>query len=183
MIPSSKQLADVITYSRALLIPLVIWLGLTKGQDSLPIVVGLMIYNWTADSLDGPLARKNPTGNQSWIGQRDQEIDMLISASVLGYLVLTGLIPWPVAIVYLLIWLLYFYRNGVSRFTGILFQAPIFGWFVLMALKEFPQVGLWILGWIILAIVLTWPKFPKVIVPDFISDLRAVFNRQDGKVG
>ena len=180
MIPITKLLADIITYSRALLIPLVLWLGLSKGQAALPLVIGLMLYNWTADSLDGPLARKNPTPSQSWIGQRDLEIDMLISASVLGYLVLAALLPWPVAAVYILVWLLYFYRKGGSQFAGIIFQVPIFAWLILMALIESPQVGLWLLAWVVLAIVLTWPKFPKVIVPDFVSDLRAVFNRRGG---
>ena len=181
MKPITKQLADIITFSRVLLIPLILWLGLANGQEALPIIVGLMIYNWTADSLDGPLARRNPTPNQSWIGQRDLEIDMLISASVLGYLVLAALLPWPVATVYILVWLLYFYRKGGSQFTGIIFQVPIFGWFILMALTESPQVGLWLLAWVILAIVLTWPKFPKVIVPDLINDLRAVFSRWGSK--
>lgn len=181
MIPNTKHLADIITFSRVLLIPLILWLGLTRGQEAIPIVVALMIYNWTADSLDGPLARRNPAPNQSWIGQRDLEIDMLISASVLGYLVSADLLPWPIAAFYILVWLLYFFRKGISRFTGMVFQAPIYVWFVLVALIDSPQVGLWILAWILLAIVITWPKFTKVIVPDFLTDLRGVFKRWGGR--
>lgn len=177
MVPRTKQLADIITFSRAMLAPLVLWLGLSQGQEALSIVVALMIFNWTADSLDGPLARSNPTSEQSWIGERDLEIDMLVSASLLGYMISASLLSWPIAAVYVLVWLFYFYRRGVSRFTGIVFQAPIYGWFVFVALKESPQIGLWIVAWIILAIILTWPKFPKVIVPDFLSDLREVFRR------
>jgi hypothetical protein len=180
MKPITKQLADIITFSRVLLIPLILWLGLTRGQEAIPIVVVLMIYNWTADSLDGPLARRNPTPNQSWIGQRDLEIDMLISASVLGYLVSAALLPWPIAAFYILVWLLYISRKSLSQFAGIVFQVPIYGWLILVALKESPQVGLWLLAWVILAIVLTWPKLPKVILPDLISDLRGVLKRWGG---
>ncbi len=177
MVPTTKKLADLITISRALLIPLVLWLGFSRGEEALPLVVGLMIYNWTADSLDGPLARKNPTQKESWIGQKDLEIDVLVATSVLGYLVVVALIPWAIALIYALVWLIYFHRKGITRFTGILFQAPIFGWFILKAMRESPQIGFWILAWIVLAIILTWPKFPKVIVPDFLNDLRAVIRR------
>ena len=55
----TKQLADLITIGRALLFVVYIWLGISHGAEALPLTVVLLIANWTADSIDGPLARRS----------------------------------------------------------------------------------------------------------------------------
>lgn len=182
MVPMSKRVADLITWSRALLLPLFMWLGFAHGQEALPAVVVLMILNWTGDSVDGVLARRGSAFVHTWIGDHDLEVDMAISGGLLGYLVAADLIAYQAAALYVLLWLLLFWRKGLTRSLGMLFQAPIYGWFIFVVIRDAAPYGLLILAWIAAAILITWPKFPKVIVPGFLAGMRATLKkyRDDG---
>ncbi len=170
--PLSKQVADLLTWARMLLFPLFVWLGLTQGSEALQTVIVLVILNWTADSLDGPLARRKPFSHQTWIGARDLEIDMLVSCGLLAYLTATGLLGWPVALFYLLTWGLYFGLRGISRSPGILFQAPIYALFIVVSFRVAAPFGWLMVLWIVLAMAVTWPKFPREMVPSFLNGMR-----------
>jgi hypothetical protein len=54
---------------------------------------------------------------------------------------------------------------------------PIYALFIVVAIREIPQTGLWLLIWVAAAIIVTWPKFPKVIIPEFIEDVRDLFTK------
>jgi hypothetical protein len=173
----AKQVADLITWARALL---GVWLpviGISQGSRSLPLVVVLMIANWTADSIDGALARRSRIQYRTWIGDHDLQVDMLVSVGVLGYLAIASLILWQIIAIYILVWLVVFWRAGMLHVLGVLFQAPIYGGFIVLSIREVPQTGLWVVVWILAAIVVTWPKFPKVIIPTFLSDMRDLLSR------
>jgi hypothetical protein len=47
----AKLVGDLITAIRALFGPVIVWLGLTRGADALPIVVVLMLLDWTISSM------------------------------------------------------------------------------------------------------------------------------------
>ena len=87
MLIVAKQVADFITTLRALLVVILPWLGLTQGKAGLPLAVWLMIADWTADSVDGSIARRSHPYHHTWIGDHDLEVDMLVSLGLLGYLV------------------------------------------------------------------------------------------------
>lgn len=176
---ASKQLADLITWFRALLAPLLIALGLTAGTDALPAVVWFLIADWTLDSLDGPLARRSGLVRHTWVGDHDLEIDMFFSAGLLGYMAASGLVGWQLTAIYLLIWLVVFWRLGIIHVLGVIFQAPIYGWFLYAAIRDLPQIALWLLGWIVAAIIVTWPKTHKVIIPRFLSQVRDLFTSSE----
>jgi len=171
-VPLTKQLADLITLTRAFLAPWFVWLGFRQGSDALPQVVVLMILNWTGDSVDGALARRSGTRVQTWIGDHDLAIDMLVSAGLLGYMVASGFLAGLAAAAYVLVWLVILWRWEMARSLGMLFQAPIYGWFIWTAISQAPEAGRWLLVWIVAAIIVTWPKFPKQIVPGFLDGMR-----------
>ncbi|MEW5987248.1 MAG: hypothetical protein AB1791_11480 [Chloroflexota bacterium] len=175
-----KQAADFITLARAILAFWLAWLGLNQAADSLPLVVWLMIANWTGDSLDGPLARRSRVSYQTWIGAHDLEVDVLVSLGLLAYLVAAGFLSWAAAGLYLLLWLVIFWRLGGFRSLEMLVQAPIYGWFIWVALRHAPQAGRWIIAWIVAAIIVTWPHFPRDIVPGFLAGMRQVGHRRPG---
>ena len=179
MVPFTKQAADFITLSRAVLVPLFVWFGFAFGVDALPAVIWLMIYNWTADSVDGPLSRRSEVEISSWIGDHDLIIDMLISTSLGVYLVASGLLSWQVSAVYFVIWILYFVLAGLNHSMGVLYQAPIYAWFIYVAFREVPQVSLWMIAWVFAALIVTWPKLPKVIIPKFFGGLKQLLTRND----
>jgi hypothetical protein len=171
----SKQVADVITWARALIAISLPLIGITQGAKSLQLAVILLIANWTADSVDGVLARRSRVQYRTWIGDHDLEIDMLISIGALAYLAIAGFILWQVAAVYVLVWLVVFWRFGIPHVLGVLFQVPIYAFFIVLAMLEIPQTGLWLLIWVAVAIIVSWPKFPKVIIPEFVGDVRDLF--------
>lgn len=177
MVPVNKRVADLITWSRTLLAPIFLWLGVTHGQDAVPIVVVFMILNWTGDSIDGVLARRGSNFVHTWIGDHDLEVDMAISVGLLAYLTAADLIAFQATALYLLLWLLLFWRKGMTRSLGMLFQAPIYAWFIFVVIRDAAPYGLLILAWIFAALLVTWPKFPKVIVPNFLDGMRATLEK------
>ena len=181
MVQNSKQLADIITWARALLVPLFIWLGFTYGPDALPVIVVLMIVDWTGDSIDGPLARRSPDAGQTWIGDHDLAVDMFVVGGLLAYMTAAGLVSWQAAALYMLIWLLLFWWRGVVYAFGVLFQAPIYAWFIYVLLRDAAPYGLLIAGWILAAMIISWPKFPKVMVPGFLDGVRDLWHQRSNE--
>jgi hypothetical protein len=168
----AKQVADLLTFSRVVIGVYLAWLGFTGGIDALPWVVWLMIADWTGDCLDGRIARRSRISYNSWIGDHDLQVDMAVSLGLLVYLAASGLTPVWAAVFYVLCWGFYFYRAGVLKSMGMLFQAPIYAWFIFAAVSRAPNPGLWLVVWIIAAILLTWPMFPNQVIPNFLDGMR-----------
>jgi cardiolipin synthase len=168
----AKQVADLITIARGLLLVIFPWLGIIQGRASLPGAAVLLAADWTGDILDGALAKHSGIKQQTWVGAHDLEVDMAVSLGLLIYLLITGLLSLPVALVYLLLWGAYFFRCGIPRSLGMLFQAPIYGWFVYIALVHASTAGLMLVAWILAAVVITWPRFPREVVPGFLNGMR-----------
>jgi phosphatidylglycerophosphate synthase len=167
----AKQVADVLTLLRVILALFLAWLGFTQGDIAVPLAAWLLVASWTSDSLDGPLARRSRVRYHTWIGDHDLEIDMMVAGGLLIFMTAAGFVDPIVAALYLLFWSLYFIRSGVPRSVGMLFQAPIYGWFIWTTLNQAPPSGWILVGWILTMLVITWPKFPREIVPGFLSGM------------
>jgi phosphatidylglycerophosphate synthase len=170
----TKQLADMLTLSRILIALGLAWLGFAQGAAGLPRAVWLMIADWTGDCLDGALARRSRNYRHTWLGDHDLEADMIVSGGLLVYMLLAGYVDLWLGSAYLLVWAFVFWRWGLVKVLGLLFQAPIYGWFICVALWHVPAAGWWLLAWITAAIIITWPKFPREVIPGFLSGMRQV---------
>jgi phosphatidylglycerophosphate synthase len=173
--PQSKKLADLLTLARAGLPVALVWVGITRRLEALPVAVYLLIASWTSDSLDGPLARRGRVSVRTWLGEHDLEIDMAVSAGLLAYMVLSGLVHWSLAVVYVLCWSAVFWRFGLERSLGMVVQGPVYGFFVWQALVLAPEHGRWLPIWLVAAIIVSWPKFPRMVVPTFLANMRDFF--------
>lgn len=172
---NAKRIADLMTAARALLVVILPWLGLRFGVDSLPAVVWLMMADWTGDAVDGAVARRSRPFYHTWLGDHDLEVDMLVAAGLLGYLTAVHFVtPW-LAGIYVLVCLLILGHWRWPRPLGMLAQAPIYGWFVLMVLLKAPEAGRWLLLWMLIAIIITWPRFPQEVVPNFLKGMNKLF--------
>jgi hypothetical protein len=56
----------------------------------------------------------------------------------------------------------------------MLFQAPIYGWFICFALFQATNNGLLMIVWIAVIVLVTWPRFPQQVVPGFLEKIKAV---------
>lgn len=172
--PNNKQLADFITGVRLLLTGGYLWLGLARGAAGLPLAGWLLLANWTGDSVDGAIARRSRPYYHTWLGDHDLEVDILVATGLLAFLVAAGFLPEAWAAGYLLLWLIVFWLLGIPRSLGMLAQAPIYAWFIATAIRHAPLVGWSLVAWILAALVITWPRFPRQIVPGFLNGLYAV---------
>jgi cardiolipin synthase len=170
----AKQVADFFTFIRVLLSPTLILIGILEGSDGLPLAIGAMIASWTSDALDGHLARRSRIKYHTWLGDHDLEVDMAVSIGLMIYMLLSGFVDLQVVGVYILLWILIFWRWGNMRSLGMLFQAPIYGYFIYFSMRLAPAVGSWMIGWILAVTIITWPRFPKEVVPGFLSGMNAV---------
>lgn len=173
----AKQVADLITAGRAALGLLMVWLGLTQGQAALPLVCWLMIADWSGDMLDGPIARRSRLRYHTWIGDHDLEVDIGVSFGLLVLLLAAGYVDVRIATVYLIFWALVFWRWGVPRSLGMLIQAPIYGWLLWVGVRDAPQAGWWVIGFILTLTALTWPRFPREVVPGFLAGMREALHQ------
>jgi phosphatidylglycerophosphate synthase len=171
----AKQVADLLTYSRGMMAFILAGLGLLAGPEALPLVACLMITDWCFDSLDGPIARRSKIYYHTWIGDHDLQIDMTVSVGLLIFLLGAGYVSWWIGVIYVLVWALIFIRFGVTPAPGMLFQAPTYFWFIWITLKDAPGFGALIIIFILTALLISWPKFPKVIVPGFLDGMRKAF--------
>jgi hypothetical protein len=170
----AKQVADLITFARGMLAFWLAWLGFTQGDQALILVIWMMIVDWTGDSIDGAIARRSRVYYHTWIGDHDLEVDITVSTGLLIYMLASGYIHWLWAVIYLLIRAVVFWRWGFYRSLGMLIQAPVYGWFIYVAVREPPHAGWWIVAWIVAALVITWPKFPSEVIPGWFRGLKAI---------
>jgi hypothetical protein len=68
-----------------------------------------------------------------------------------------------------LIWIFIFWRFGVLSALGILFQATIYSWFIVIAFQNQTLLGWQVVIFLLLVAIFTWPRFPHDTVPKFIT--------------
>ena len=168
----AKQVADLITSARVLIAVCLVGVGIVRGAIGLPLVAWMMIADWAGDMVDGRIARRSRVQYRTWIGDHDLEVDMTVSVGLLIYLLLAGFVNIWLAGGYFLLWCLYFWQqSGIPHSQGMLFQAPMYGWLIWVALHDAPQAGWTIVIFLVSAVALTWPYFPKVMVPGFLKGM------------
>jgi len=169
----AKQVADLITSMRVLIAVCLVGIGIIQGAAGVWLVAWMMIVDWAGDMVDGRIARRSRVQYHTWIGDHDLEVDMTVSAGLLAYMVLAGYVSIWLAGAYVMLWILYFWRQGrIPHSLGMLFQSPIYGWFIWVALRDAPKAGWSIVIFLLSTVVLTWPYFPKVMVPGFFAGFR-----------
>ncbi len=120
----AKQVADLLTFTRGLLLIFFPWLAVTGGQESLSLAAMLLISNWTGDVFDGALARRSRIRYDSWIGDHDLEIDIAVALGLLIYTIATGYVQLTVGAIYILIWAMYFWRIRASMMAARVAGVP-----------------------------------------------------------
>jgi phosphatidylglycerophosphate synthase len=168
-----KRLPDLLTLSRGLVAAAILALGFV-GEHALEAVILLTIIGWTTDIFDGRLARKYhkpPT----WIGEREFAFDMIMVFSGLCYLVMSGLIQFVPALVYIMIAAAFiaFFR---SKMITMSFATPLVALPLIVASIKEPRAALWYLIWIVGALLLDWPRF-KGVVREFLENAKRLAQR------
>jgi len=169
-LPLTKIVADVLTASRFLLALYLACLGILFGPMGLPRAMVALVSAWVTDLLDGTFARMRPVHRQTWVGARDLAADVSVAAGLLCYLTAAGFVSGVVALVYAAVvggalWL------TSSRALAMGGQAPVYLLALIAAFEAAPSYFALAAFWILLVVVVTWPRFPKQVIPDFLGEL------------
>jgi phosphatidylglycerophosphate synthase len=167
-----KYFADFLTGSRLLIAIILSWLGWITMNDVWQVATFLVLYAWTSDVLDGALARRSKVDFPTWIGNHDLYFDMAVATGLLIFFTARGSINSSVSIIFMLSWILIFSRFGVISSLGKLFQAPIYGWFIFATFRTEPLLGGLILIFLLIMVVMTWPRFPNDTIPSFLTGFK-----------
>jgi hypothetical protein len=169
---NTKRLADLITFGRAAGAPMLAGWVLAGGPATAGWAAAFLLVDWAGDLIDGALARRTPSAPQTWIGEHDLEVDMWVAAWLLAYLGLAGLVNLALAVLYLAGAGLLLAAAGWPRSLGMVCQAPIYVAVMIIAVQRAPLVAVGLFGWPVLVVALTWPRFPRVVVPQFLAGFR-----------
>ena len=167
----AKQVADLLTITRVAIAFAYVYLGIARGASGLYWTIWLLLLSWTTDVLDGLLARRSRVQYHTWLGDHDLEVDIFISAGLLVYMLLSKYVPYTVGLTYMLLWGFVFLRIGIPRSLGMLLQAPVYGFFIYIAIRDAGGLGYVLIGYILTIVILTWPRFPQDVVPGFIEGI------------
>ncbi|MGE5377152.1 MAG: hypothetical protein ACM3XO_19015 [Bacteroidota bacterium] len=175
----AKMVADLITAARGLLGFVMIWLGLTQGTAALPAVALLMLADWIGDFVDGSLAHRSRHPRRTWIGDSDLYIDLFVSLCLGVYLIAAGYVSLGFVGLYLAGWAFALWHFGLERNLLMLAQAPIYLYFIIIALRIVPDAGKWLVIWLLIATAINWRRFSREIVPGFIGGMRSIWDSEE----
>ena len=176
--PSSKQFADLLTAFRFTFAGMLALLGIGRDRSSLGLALYLILGSWISDFLDGTLARRTQPLRDSWLGDHDLIIDMAASTGLLVYLTGAGFLAPAFSLSYVVAWLFIFWQIGVSKSTGSLFQAPVYGLFLWVAIRRVPKIAVLALYLIAGMLLLSWRRFLFQVVPEFLHGISAALRRR-----
>ena len=166
-----KTMADTLTASRFLLALVIFWLGLRIGQPALPTVTLALVLGWASDLLDGALARRDRNQRHTWLGDSDLSVGVCVALGLLCYLTFSNYVSPAIALSYILMTGALIWRFR-SRALAMAAQAPVYAILLHLSLRDAPPYGALAVGWIVLTVIVTWPRFPKTVVPEFLQGMR-----------
>lgn len=171
-----KTIADTLTAGRFFIALIIFWLGLRMGQSALPSVTLALVLGWASDVLDGALARRDPNQRHTWLGDNDLSVDVCVALGLLCYLTFSDYVSPAIAVSYILMTGALIWRFR-SRALAMAAQAPVYAILLYLALRDAPAYGALAVGWIVLVVIITWPRFPKTVVPEFLKGMRELGSR------
>jgi phosphatidylglycerophosphate synthase len=148
-----RILADALTASRLVIAAGIVGIGIPWGRGALNLVQIATLLGWTADTVDGHLARRAPKGRRTWISNHDRTVDAFMVLAGFLYMTAIGFVSWWFCLLYLTVsaGLIYRFR---SITLATLLEAPLVIQMPVVALREVPSLGLAWLVWGLLALIL-----------------------------
>ncbi|HHX44996.1 MAG TPA: hypothetical protein GX714_13570 [Chloroflexi bacterium] len=179
-----KPLADTLTALRGVLSLALAGLGSVAGSDGLNAAACLLLAAWTTDALDGPLARKSGVTQQSWIGQNDLIIDLVVAVALLHFMRSAGLVHPLVVVGYIALWGVILWRCGsLTKPLGAAFQGPVYVWFGVCLLARKLLVGRVMVAWVLANLAVKWEVLTTRELPHFLQGMRQAGANLLGETG
>ncbi|MGA9351776.1 MAG: hypothetical protein WBW48_23655 [Anaerolineae bacterium] len=148
-----QVLADALTASRLVIAAGIVGIGIPWGRGALSMVQIATLLGWTADTVDGHLARRAPAGQKTLISKHDRTVDAFMVLAGFLYMTAIGFVSWWFCLLYLAVsaGLIYHFRS--TALTTLL-EAPLVIQMPLLALREVPILGWTWVAWGFSALIL-----------------------------
>ena len=150
-----KMIADVLTLTRLSIALLIILVGISWGHKGLSTALLLLLLGWMTDTVDGQLARKDTESKDSWIGDNDLIVDVLLALSIMIFFSIGGIIPLWIA-VFCLIYLIMITLVLRSWTLYVIFIGFSYGTSILVSLLYSPRFFYVFLLYIAIILLTTW---------------------------
>ena len=171
---SLKLVADILTTIRFFTGLYIIRFATLDVPESVASASLLLWLAWVTDLIDGPISRLDPRKTQSWIGRHDLTADVTVAFGCWLFMTFSGFVSAFVGVSYLLLsaFLLWYFK---SEHLAWGLQAPPYAGMIWIALTKSPTHGFLLVAWIIFVVLVTWPRFPKYTLPEFLNGMKALF--------
>lgn len=151
----SRIVSDGLTAIRFLLSGFMVTAGMIAGPRAITAALISMLVGWMTDILDGPIARLRPDSRRTWISRHDFAADMSLIYSFLLFVVITGLLPVWLALMYVIPGAAITLRRPTER-TMMMVAAPLQGVPVVVAFAVGLPLGLCFLAFIAATVLIRW---------------------------
>ena len=115
---------------------------------------------------------------RTWLGDNDLGVDVCVALGLLCYLTFSKYVSPAIAVSYILVIGALIWRFR-SRALAMVAQAPVYLRMLYVALRDALPYGALAVGWILLATIMTWPRFPDTVVPEFLEGMRELDGDDD----
>ena len=157
-----KLAADILTASRLPLAFAVVLLGIYGGRSALGAGLILILLGWTTDICDGRLARLDPEGATTRLGDADLAVDLVLDAAGLALFVLAGRVPALPAAVYFAVAALAI-AAWPTRTVITYFELPVLALHPVMAFAASHVVGWLYVLWLAAAAALNRKRLYEIV--------------------
>lgn len=162
VIPVRKRIADGLTASRLVIAVAVMMIGILTGRDGLNLILALVLVGWTTDVLDGQLARSVEKPIQTWIGDNDLAVDLVLDLAALFYFIAFGFVPVIMSLVYLLIACVVVSFSPTKR-TILFLEIPVLMAIPIVAFSRVNVVSIVYAVWLLAVLVYNWGRLWGII--------------------
>lgn len=159
--------ADGLTAFRLALAPYLAWVGFSTEDKNaaLTIIVYALLIGWTADILDGWLARKSDSPTR--LGQFDFPLDMAMVLGSLFGITAAGFVPARLTVFYLAVATALVWKFPSKSVTMAVACPAVFAPFILASAYA-PYAFRISLLWALIVLIFDWSRFESVVL-EFID--------------
>ncbi len=144
----ARIISDALTAMRFVLSGFITVMGLVVGPRALTTALILVLAGWFTDVFDGPVSRRRPDSRKTFISRSDFTADLSLVYSFLLFVVITGLLPIWLALLYVVPGSAVAIKRPTQT-TMMIVSAPAFGLPLVISFAVSLPLGLCFVGFAI----------------------------------
>ena len=158
----SRIISDTLTAVRFVLSGFITIMGMVVGPRALTAALILVLIGWFTDVFDGPVSRRRPDSRKTLLSRADFAADLALIYSFLLFVVITGLLPIWLALLYVVPGSAIAFKRPTQT-TMMIISAPLFGVPLLVSFAVSLPLGICFVGFAVVTGILRSGKLKQEI--------------------